>query len=394
MKKTAIVSCYFHHNYGSMLQALATQMALNRLEYDNETINISGFRRELRQAKMAYFIRASLTSTIFPSKYGMALNVLRRKFGEYGRLSALRDERFREFSASRFSLSPPYPSLRELGLQCGNAYSAVLVGSDQLWTPANIAADYYTLNFVPPTLNTIAYATSFGQASLPRSMEAKAAAMLKKIRHISVREKSGQAIVEDLTGRRVPIVCDPVLLFTARDWARIQSDGVRPAKPYIFCYFLGKRKAHREFASRLAKTTELPIVALTHLDEYVPGDERYADETSYDVGPTDFLNLIHNASYVCTDSFHVCAFSLLFEKKFFAFRRYPSRTRYSTNDRLDHLLSVVGMRGKILNGDEGAEDGIRSSWDYGSARERLEALRRESWEYLSRALKDTGGTDI
>ena len=37
-RKTAIVSCYFQPNYGSMLQALATQMALDRLGYDNETI--------------------------------------------------------------------------------------------------------------------------------------------------------------------------------------------------------------------------------------------------------------------------------------------------------------------------------------------------------------------
>lgn len=31
MKKIGIVSCYFQHNYGSMLQAYATQMALDKL---------------------------------------------------------------------------------------------------------------------------------------------------------------------------------------------------------------------------------------------------------------------------------------------------------------------------------------------------------------------------
>lgn len=29
-KKVAVVSCYFKHNYGSMLQAYATQMALKQ----------------------------------------------------------------------------------------------------------------------------------------------------------------------------------------------------------------------------------------------------------------------------------------------------------------------------------------------------------------------------
>ena len=55
MKKTAIVSCYFQHNYGSMLQAYATQMALDKLGYENETIDISGFNGEIKKAKLLYF---------------------------------------------------------------------------------------------------------------------------------------------------------------------------------------------------------------------------------------------------------------------------------------------------------------------------------------------------
>ena len=72
-RKTAIVSCYFQPNYGSMLQALATQMALDRLGYDNETICIDGLKKEIRLAKMRYFAGASLTSDILLSKAGMAM---------------------------------------------------------------------------------------------------------------------------------------------------------------------------------------------------------------------------------------------------------------------------------------------------------------------------------
>ena len=81
MKKTAIVSCYFQHNYGSMLQAYATQMALDKLGYENETIDISGFNGEIKKVKLLYFAKASLTSDILLSKLGMAkismLNCLR-----------------------------------------------------------------------------------------------------------------------------------------------------------------------------------------------------------------------------------------------------------------------------------------------------------------------------
>ena len=100
MKKTAIVSCYFQHNYGSMLQAYATQMALDKLGYENETIDISGFNGEIKKAKLLYFAKASLTSDILLSKLGMAKNVLIKKFSktQYAESSKVRAEKFDAFS--------------------------------------------------------------------------------------------------------------------------------------------------------------------------------------------------------------------------------------------------------------------------------------------------------
>ncbi len=39
-KKVAIISCYFQKNYGSQLQAYATQKILDDLGIENETICI------------------------------------------------------------------------------------------------------------------------------------------------------------------------------------------------------------------------------------------------------------------------------------------------------------------------------------------------------------------
>ena len=191
-KIIGIVSCYFQHNYGSMLQAYATQMALDKLGYKNETIDISGFNREIKIAKNLYFAKASLTSDILLSKMGMAMNVLLKRIpkSKYATNSKIRAEKFDSFSKAKFRLSRIYHSKAELGDACPEKYSAVIVGSDQLWLPGNIAADYYTLNFVPKTVNTIAYATSFGQSSLPKDSAEKASAFLKKIRHISVLHPS------------------------------------------------------------------------------------------------------------------------------------------------------------------------------------------------------------
>lgn len=396
MKKVGIVSCYFQHNYGSMLQALATQMALDKLGYKNETIDISGFNGEIKKAKMLYFAKASLTSDILLSKLGMATNVLRRKLsrGTYGKNTVIRNKKFDDFYKENIRLSEKYSSKTDLSEKCKKNYSAVLVGSDQLWLPGNIAADYYTLNFVPETVNSIAYSTSFGQSSLPSDSAKKATLFLKRIRHIGVREESGQKLVKELAGRDVPVVCDPTLLFTGEEWMSIQKEEARYNEPYILCYFLGNNPPHREFAKRLKEKTGYKIVALTHLDEYVKSDEGYADYTPYDVDPADFLNLIRNAQYVCTDSFHCSVFSMLYKKVFFTFRRYRRNTKSSTNSRLDTLFNLAGVKGRLLEGSEDIQKCLGIKIDYDEVHKNLEKIREESYQYLTAALEDKRSTDL
>lgn len=396
MKKTAIVSCYFQPNYGSMLQALATQMALDELGYDNETICIDGLDREIRTAKIRYFARASLTSDILLSKAGMAMARMRRKLsrGTYTQMMQARLQAFSDFQTGHFRMSESYGSRAELTQACAEKYSAVLVGSDQLWLPANIAADYYTLSFVPDSVNTIAYATSFGQSQLPRASERAAMKFLSCIRHIGVREKSGQKIVAKLTGRRVPIVADPTLLFDGREWMRVQQEAPLFEGEYIFCYFLGNNPRHREFASRLSAETGCRIVALQHVDEYVRSDEDYADETPWAVGPGDFLNLIRNAQWVLTDSYHCTAFSMQYERKFFTFRRYHRKTKQSTNSRLDTLLAQCGVTERLLSGEEEISACTGLEIDFADVHSRIARLREYSWQYLTDALEDRKETDL
>ena len=258
MKKVGIVSCYFQPNYGSMLQAYATQMALDKLGYDNETIDISGFNGEIKKAKIRYFAKASLTSGILLTKIGRAKDAIVRKIikTEYTKNMQVRNKAFQRFEKQYFKMSPVYNSKKELGEKC-SCYEAMLVGSDQLWLPGNIAADYYTLNFVQETVNSIAYATSFGQSFLPKDSRKLAKVFLNKIKHISVREESGAKLIKDITGRKVPVVCDPTLLFDGEDWKAIQEERSLVNGEYIFVYFLGSNPQHREFVARLKKETGL-----------------------------------------------------------------------------------------------------------------------------------------
>ena len=55
-KKVGIVSCYFKHNYGSMLQAYATQKILDDWNIENETINLENLNKEISKGKRKYYL--------------------------------------------------------------------------------------------------------------------------------------------------------------------------------------------------------------------------------------------------------------------------------------------------------------------------------------------------
>lgn len=395
-KKTAIVSCYFIHNYGSMLQAYATQKLLDKLQVDNETINVTGFLGQFRKAQYSYIIKSGIGSGILKDRMGKAKNLLVKKYlkNEYTRNIGKRDKEFDLFAETWIRKSPVYSSIEDLADHCGDRYETVLIGSDQLWLPANIAANYYTLNFVPENVNSIAYATSFGVSALPDDAAEMARKFLPRIKHISVREKAGQDLILKLTGRKVPVMCDPTLLFTGDEWLDIQKTEPIYKEPYVFCYFIGSDRKHRDFARKLADRKGYKVVALTHVDHYMKADAGNADDTPFDIGPGAFLNLIRNAEYICTDSFHSTVFSILYGKEFFDFRRYTKETKQSTNSRLDTLSALTGIHDRMLTGDEEIDDCLKLKIEYSHVNYKLDLARKQAFEYLMKSFENTESTDL
>jgi len=386
-KKIALVTCYFQPNYGSQLQAYATQMAMDRLGVKNETIRIDGLRREINKAKYRYFLSRIWNINTVKDKFATVKKAIAmRTMGEeYRRNMATRAAKFNDFANTMFHLSRQYSSKAELG-EAAHEYSAFLVGSDQLWLPSNIEADYYTLNFVPTDVPKIALATSFGISKLPTRQARKAQKFLKRIDSLSVREQSGQRIVKELTGRDVPVVCDPTILFTAEEWADVTSKERFVKEPYLFCYFLGNNPEQREFVKRVKAETGYKIVQLQHCDEYIKSDEGFADYAPYNVGPKEFIQLIRYAEYVFTDSFHCTVFSLLHKKRFFTFRRYHSDSVVSTNGRLYSLLALVKLENRLKKGDEDVKQCLTDNIDFIPVHQKLSELRQFTWRFIEDAL--------
>jgi hypothetical protein len=303
----------------------------------------------------------------------------------------IRDSYFFSFEKKYFKLSKPFVSYNDLHLFCEKSdFNNVVVGSDQLWLPVNIVADYYTLNFVPGNINKISYATSFGFSTIPDKLKDKYTDFLKRINNISVREESGKEIVESLIDKKCNVVCDPALLLTPMQWGELITKHPIIADKYIFCYFLGASKKHRIFAEKIKKITGYKIVSINHCDEFVKYSDKFADIIPYDVGPTEWVNLLMNAEFVCTDSFHGTLFSLMFNKTFYSFRRYPNKTTFSTNTRLDTILSIVGLHDRIFTGDESEiklSKILDNKIDYDIVNKKLNEYRATSQKFLLDSIK-------
>lgn len=390
-KKIALVTCYFQPNYGSQLQAYATQLIFDKMNVPNETIRIDGLKKEINEAKYRYFLSRIWDINTVKDKFATVKKKLASKTkGEVFKANLVtRQKKFDDFSKSMFHISNIYNSKKELGCQAYK-YSAFVVGSDQLWLPSNIEADYYTLNFVPMDIPKIALATSFGVSHLPKRQANKAAIFLKRLNSCSVREKSGQTIVKELTGIDVPVVCDPTILFTSTDWNTITRPERFVNEPYLFCYFLGNNPEQGEFVKKIKEKTGYKIVQLQHCDEYISSDESFPDYAPYDVGPAEFVQLIRDAEYVFTDSFHCSVFSMIFSKTFFTFRRYNSDSIVSTNGRLYSLLSIVGLEDRLLKGTENITDCLGKGIDYNDVHDRLNDLRIRTKEFIENALNKSG----
>lgn len=386
-KKVGLAIVTYGTNYGTYLQAFATQCIVRKLGYDTEIINIDSVKSEVLSARKKYFAKQIFYLPELKSYKNVIKGlVLEKTNSEYKAYIGDRKKQFAKFNDSYFEFSERRDSWSGLTELCKERYDHVLVGSDQLWRPANIAGGFYTLDFVPDNVNKIAYATSFGLKEIRVNQEKKAKEFLSRIQHLSVREHSGAEIVKQLTQRNIPVVCDPTLLLDEEDWCKYIPEQPIISGKYIFCYFLGDNKQHREYVRNLSDKTGCKIVSLPHIAGYISIDKKFADIAPKGIGPFEFLNLIKNAEFVCTDSFHGCVFSSLFNKKLFVFRRFAQENTMSTNDRIITLLSALNMENSLVYGTEDISEALENITDYILVKSHIISIRKKSLEYLCNSL--------
>lgn len=269
-------------------------------------------------------------------------------------------------------------------------YDVYITGSDQVWHIVDDSSlDYaYWLMFVQHK-KKIAYAASIAMPEIPVGAQENVRNALKDFSAISVREKSDKENLERiLQDKSVEWVLDPTMLLSVDDWNTIAKKNKYSDRRYIFTYILGDSKAQRKCVQRFAKKNDYIIINIPYLlNHYRSCDRKFGDIQISDVSPEMWISLIRDAEYVFTDSFHGSVFSVLFHKKFFAFKRDNDSNKSSMNSRLYSLFSLFEIENRIISSSMSPEKiSAIPDIDYEKVDEILEKERKHSSDFLLNAI--------
>lgn len=358
---------YSNHNYGAVLQAAALHYYIShKLELESEHIDYipSGLHSDWK---------TKIKSVIL--KVLMILGVKKNRIMHDLILNSQAFETFRKQWLPRTkSVYNSYESLENADFD----YSHVVVGSDQIWRPSYTgnSALVYFLEFLNDGVKRVSYAASFGNDSweLDEAQSNPIIDAVRKFSAISVREKSGVDICNEVFSINAEHALDPTLLVGREFFEMIIGSECKAQHSGVVCYKLDVDKAFEEFLS--SASSALKVSSKIIYFNKICGVNSYHDVS-------DWLSYIKNCKFVITDSFHCVCFALLFERPFVY---YPNDNRGLT--RLESLLGELGLDAHIYRGgDIGDLIGSLSEINYSEVNKKLDVLRAGSAEFLSNSLQ-------
>lgn len=277
--------------------------------------------------------------------------------------------RMRNFMRKNIGLSEPV--IRNAQDMEQLDYDLYIIGSDQVWNPQITLGidDVFWGNF-PKKRNSkiISYAASIGKESLQLENE-RIRTLLEKFAAVSVREKSSMTYIQKHYKGGIRQNIDPVFLLEKSCWDTL----LIPPKEvgYVLLYYTEKDLELIDTAQEIAYHTGKALLCLNYSRKI---------KSVIASGPREMLGYIRYADCVVTNSFHGCAFSVIFQKKLFW------RTHQQFGNRIDDMMKNFGIT-CTLNGQSGVENQV--SWNY--VQDKIRKGREEALCYLEQHIKDEHG---
>lgn len=251
-------------------------------------------------------------------------------------------------------------------------FDLLIFGSDQIWNTSMEGKTKFFAGYFAKKIKKISYAASFGKNDVDNKYKDLYKKSLMNFKALSVREERGKKIIKDLVDRKdVEVLVDPTLLLSKEKWDLvIKKPKMLHSKKYILLYFLGDLTYDRKKSiDEIAIKNKCDVINI--LDQ---------NSDFYNTGPSEFLYLIKNAFAICTDSFHACIFSIIYDKPFIVYERLG--LNYAMNSRIETLLSKFSIENRKYNDVNITQDNLKH--DYSVAYGILKKEREKSTNFLKK----------
>ena len=333
--KIKTITCHQVYNYGASLQELALVEFLRINGHEAESIAYKpSYLADVHKLFSCLSPRWSkniLTKTAYISlKLPQRLRLLKRQ------------KNFDIFENKYIPVTERSYINNEQLKKIKDTADVFICGSDQIWNPLfpNGKDPAFYLNFAQNSKAVkISYAASFATDIIPEENIKFVEKQVSKLDFVSVRETSGQRILNELGFDNVEQVLDPVFLLTQKKWQNYVVDKLE-TKKYILIYDFDNNSHIKKLAKKLAKQHGFSIIGVNK-------NLKYVDKNYYLQGPAKFLGLVKNAELILTTSFHALAFGLIFKRPLGVFNR-----NIGINTRMRDMLELVGLSDHLLEGSD------------------------------------------
>lgn len=353
MSNRVALITFFRDNFGSALQCYATKTFLQKNGYECDVLYEYSYGYEKLKSRIKYLSKIALCSLLYRDFVKNRKEIKRSE-----RKSTLSKES--KFLIDWFCETVLQPKGMEYSLlndkRFADVYDYFIVGSDQVWGGGYLVRPFMFLEFAPDE-KRIALCPSFGVEKIKKFNVRHFKKSISRFQKLSVREESGQRIIEELIGRKVPILSDPVMLLDSDEWHEFAKNSFIKYHNYIFVHFLGTpSEVAIRCINQISTFFDLNIVCFAN---NYSAYNKLKSHTFLNGSPYDYVSLIENASFVCTDSFHTSHFSIIFNRQFCTFERdYGHQNKQST--RIHNLLSTYGCGERFFT-DVAIPEGLLST---------------------------------
>lgn len=375
--KIGILTFHFSNNYGALFQAYGLRNYLKELDHEVEFIN---YQPEYLEEGGEIILSNLFSKATLKIVYLKFVNIKEKYFG-----NKQKEKYFKEFKKDFLGINDNkiYKNIKSLE-EANLHFDLLITGSDQVWNPADqygidkvYFLDFKTSN---PNVKKISYAPSFGKDNIDDKYKKEISLLISKLNSISIREVSGQKIIENLTSIKPTLVPDPTVL--VNDYLKIMNKYKTTKDDYIFCYYLRSRDNIGEITEYIAKKEELQIYS-----PHNPHRRWKEIGETVNPGPREWLYLLNNSKFVVTNSFHGTMLSILLNKPFIVVG-IGSGEKSKYNERAMNILKQCGLENRFMTKfDKKLLDKLKDeSIDWNEVNKKMNDLKNDGMNYLNKTI--------